>query len=250
MPAERDNRADRRSCRQRADEGKKVATAKGRLWDWSRKSRINANCGHQKEDAVEKVKGLLGRSARNEQGITGLETAIILIAFVVVATIFAFVVLTTGVFSAERGKETVFAGLEKARGSMEIRGGIVVTAVGTTLAVNSIQFAVATTAGGEPVPLNPSGTSNRTVLAYRDDDIVDNDVGFTVTDIVGDSDSLLEPGELKVITIDTTTGGDITPDPSLEPNERFTIEVQTPVGATLDITRTLPPELRSVMQLH
>ncbi|MCI0856553.1 MAG: flagellin, partial [Chloroflexi bacterium] len=72
----------------------------------------------------------------------------------------------------------------------------------------------------------------------------------TVTDIVGDSDSLLEPGELKVITIDTTTGGDITPDPSLEPNERFTIEVQTPVGATLDITRTLPPELRSVMQLH
>ena len=45
-------------------------------------------------------------------------------------------------------------------------------------------------------------------------------------------------------------GGDISPDPALDPNERFTIEVQTPVGATLDITRTLPPELRTVMQLH
>ena len=100
---------------------------------------------------MEKVMKLLGRSAKNEQGITGLETAIILIAFVVVATIFAFVVLTTGVFSAERGKETVFAGLEKARGSMEIRGGVVVTATGTTLAVDDIQFAVATSAGGEPV---------------------------------------------------------------------------------------------------
>ena len=83
---------------------------------------------------MEKIKQLLNRTARSEQGITGLETAIILIAFVVVATIFAFVVLTTGVFSAERGKETVFAGLEKARGSMELRGGVVVTAVGTTAA--------------------------------------------------------------------------------------------------------------------
>ena len=199
---------------------------------------------------MKKIQRLLNRSARDEQGITGLETAIILIAFVVVATIFAFVVLTTGVFSAERGKETVFAGLEKARGSMEIRGGIIVTATGTTLAVNTIQFAVATTAGGEPVPMNPSGSNNRTVMAYRDDNIVDNDVGFTVTNIVGDSDTLLEPGELKVITIDITAGGDISPDPSLDPNERFTIEVQTPVGATMDITRTMPAELRTVMQLH
>ena len=197
---------------------------------------------------MEKVLRLLGRSARNEQGITGLETAIILIAFVVVATIFAFVVLTTGVFSAERGKETVFAGLEKARGSMEIRGGVVVTATGTTLAVDDIQFAVATSAGGEPVPMDPSGTTNRTVLAYRDDDVVDNDVTFTVTDIVGDSDTLLEPGELKVVSVDVATGVD--GPPTLDPNERFTLEVQTPVGATLDITRQLPPELRTVMQLH
>ena len=197
---------------------------------------------------MEKIQRLLNRSARSEQGITGLETAIILIAFVVVATIFAFVVLTTGVFSAERGKETVFAGLEKARGSMEIRGGIIVTATGTTLAVTDIQFAVATTAGGEPVPLNPNGTTNRTVLAYRDDNIVDNDVSFTVTNIVGDNDTLLEPGELKLITINVATG--VSPAPTIDPNERFTIEVQTPVGATLDITRTMPAELRVVMQLH
>ncbi len=169
---------------------------------------------------MEKVTRHFSRSARSEQGITGLETAIILIAFVVVATIFAFVVLTTGVFSAERGKETVFAGLEKARGSMELRGGVVVTAVGTTLAVDDIQFAVANSAGGEPVPINPTGTNNRTVIAYRDDDIVDNDVTFTVVNIVGDTDTLLEPGELKVIIVDVATG--VTPAPTLDANERFT----------------------------
>jgi flagellin-like protein len=36
------------------------------------------------------------RRIRDERGITGLETAIILIAFVVVATVFAFIFLTTG----------------------------------------------------------------------------------------------------------------------------------------------------------
>ena len=191
----------------------------------------------------------LMRRAREEEGITGLETAIILIAFVVVATVFAFVVLTTGVFSSERGKETVFAGLEKARGTMEMRGGVVVTAAGAPLVVDDIQFTVATTAGGAPIPLDPLSTTNRTVLAYRDDDTVDNDVSFTVTSVVGDGDALLEPGEVMLITIDVN-GGAITPAPSLDPNERFTVEIQTPVGATLDITREIPTALRTVMQLH
>ena len=196
---------------------------------------------------------LIARAARREEGITGLETAIILIAFVVVATVFAFVVLTTGVFSAERGKETVFAGLRKARGTMEMRGGIVVTASGAPLVVDDFQFTVATTAGGESIPLNPAGITNRTVLAYRDADTVDNDVVYTITNIVGDGDTLLEPGELLLITVDRATGiADQTSSlaPTLVPNERFTFEIQTPVGATLDITRQIPSELELVMQLH
>jgi archaellin len=165
-----------------------------------------------------------------------------------VATVFAFVVLTTGVFSSERGKETVFAGLNKARGSMEIRGGVVVTATGTTLAVDDIQFAVSTAAGGDPIPLDPAATNNRTVIAYRDATVVDNDVTYTVTSIVGDGDTLLEPGELMTVNVDAATG--ITPAPTMAANNRFTIEVQTPVGAVIDITRQLPAELAEVMQLH
>jgi flagellin FlaB len=54
----------------------------------------------------------IARPADRQRGITGLETAIILIAFVVVASVFAFTVLSTGIFSSERSKETVFAGLQ------------------------------------------------------------------------------------------------------------------------------------------
>jgi flagellin FlaB len=183
---------------------------------------------------------------RAKTGITGLETAIILIAFVVVvATVFAFVVLTTGVFSSERGKETVFAGLSKARGSMELRGGVVATS--TLGAVDSIEFAVANSAGGEPVPLDPAATSNRTVIAFRDGAVVDDDVTYVVTWIVDDGDDLLESGELAVVSVDPAA---MTVPPTLAANERFTFEVQSPVGAVLDITRQLPASIDPVMQLH
>jgi flagellin FlaB len=194
----------------------------------------------------------LKRWLRDERGITGLETAIILIAFVVVATVFAFVVLTTGIFSAERGKETVFAGLQKARGTMEVRGGIVVAdndvaIVQTGITDGTVQFTVANTAGGDPIPLDPAATNNRTVIAYRDAAVVDDDVEYTVNWIVDDADSLLEPGELAVIEIAVA---DIDGPPDFAPNSRFTLEIQTPVGAVLDITRSMPAQLDAVMQLH
>jgi flagellin FlaB len=188
------------------------------------------------------------RKTRDERGITGLETAIILIAFVVVATVFAFVVLTTGIFSAERGKETVFAGLQKARGTMEVRGGVVVNALTFDatdgwIATGTIQWSVATTAGGEPVPLDAS-----TVISYRDSAVIIDNVGYTPTEVVGDGDALLEPSELFTISIDIAdlvTGG-----AELDPNDRFTFEIQTPVGAVIDLTRQLPAGFDTVMQLH
>jgi flagellin FlaB len=189
--------------------------------------------------------GKLAQRVRDERGITGLETAIILIAFVVVATVFAFVVLTAGVFSSERGKETVFAGLQKARGTIEVRGGVVATSTGG--AVDNLQFAVATTAGGEPIPLDPAATNNRTVIDFRDDQTIVDDVPYTVTWVVGDGDALLEPGELAVVDIDPTA---MTPTPAFAVNTRFTFEVQTPVGAVIDITRQMPAAMDPVMQLH
>jgi flagellin FlaB len=182
---------------------------------------------------------------RDERGITGLETAIILIAFVVVATVFAFVVLTTGIFSAERGKETVYAGLHKARGTMEVRGGVVVRA--TPPNVDLIEFAVATVAGGDSIPLDPNAVALRTVIAYRDSEVADPDVPYTTTVLVGDSDLLLEPGELFLIAVNPA---DIDGPPNIIENTRWTLEIQTPVGATIDLTRSMPGEIDTIMQLH
>jgi len=57
-----------------------------------------------------------------ERGITGLETAIVLIAFVVVSSVFAFAALSTGLFSSDKAKEAIQAGLAEAQGTLEVRG--------------------------------------------------------------------------------------------------------------------------------
>jgi flagellin FlaB len=174
------------------------------------------------------------RRRLDERGITGLETAIILIAFVVVASVFAFVVLSTGLFSSERGKETVYSGLQKSRGNIELRGGVIAATNGSS--VTTLTIFLGNAAGGEPVSLDPDAAVNRTVIAYVSDAQVEPDLPYTTTDIVGDGDNLLEPGELSQVDIDFAGL-------TVSNNDTFTLEVRPPLGAYLVIQRTLPPGL-------
>lgn len=196
---------------------------------------------------MKSFKQLFRRLHKSEEGITGLETAIILIAFVIVASVFAFVVLSTGLFSSERGKEVVFAGLEKARGNLEVRGAVTVVDANTdgTIDTNDeMVFNLANAAGGFPVLVDPAATTNSVVINYIDDEARVPDADFTVSEIQGDGDSLLETGELFQITVNPPATS------TLVTGETFTLEVVPPQGGTLLIERTMPPELDTVMDLH
>lgn len=72
-----------------------------------------------------KTIGAIHRAWQDSRGITGLETAIVLIAFVVVSSVFAFAALSTGLFSSDRSKETINAGLTEASGTLEMRGAVI-----------------------------------------------------------------------------------------------------------------------------
>ena len=158
---------------------------------------------------------------KSEKGITGLETAIILIAFVVVASVFAFTVLSTGIFASERSKETVFSGLEEAKSSIEPRGSVIAykgridnsTATDT---IYKVSFVVSNAVAGEPVDLTPpyleglsgtdpdesSGAEYKTVISYTDSNQYLNDVPWSVSWVGNaNSDSLLEEGEKAEITV-------------------------------------------------
>ena len=88
------------------------------------------------------------RLGRDQRGVTGLETAIILIAFVVVASVFAYTVLSAGIFSSDKSKEAIHSGLEQARSSMDIQGSVKATSVAAT-ALNDTGGASWTAATGD-----------------------------------------------------------------------------------------------------
>ena len=177
----------------------------------------------------------------DQRGITGLETAIVLIAFVVVSSVFAFAALSTGLFSSDKAKETITAGLAETRGTLEQKGSIILTSstTGTSGVVSNIEFQVSNAAAGEPIDLTPGNT----IIRYSDKNQVKNlttSAHFTSTNIAtfGDTDKLLERGEIFEIKLLALDGA--TRDTNLGPNTEFTLEVVPPRGAVLYISRTTP----------
>ena len=225
--------------------------------------------------------------ARAQRGITGLETAIILIAFVVVASVFAFTVLSTGIFSSEKGKETVYAGLQEARSSIEPRGSMTAYKGKTSSdTIYKVSFVVSNAVNGEPIDLTPPFTANDsavdpdvssgakyvTIVQYQDKNQFLSDVPWTVSFIGdNDSDNLLEDNEKAEITVwllereNTVTNATDTGGVSIyESGEKgilsasnipavsgkFTLQVKPPQGSVLTMERTLPPQFDTVMDLR
>jgi flagellin FlaB len=62
---------------------------------------------------------------QKEEGITGLSTAIILIAFVMVASVFSYVVVSAGLYSAQKVKEVFDAGMEETMTVVVLKGDVV-----------------------------------------------------------------------------------------------------------------------------
>ena len=195
------------------------------------------------------VKGS-GSLARDQHGITGLETAIVLIAFVVVSSVFAFAALSTGLFTTDKAKETIYAGLSEARGTMVLKGSVIATAgaTGNNGTIDVLTFQVSNAAAGESIDM----TVGNTIIKYSDANQVVNLDGtglntFTATGIGNaNADSLLERGEVFEIAIPGMVAMLAT---ALGTNQTFTLEVIPPTGAILFIQRTTPVALAAITTL-
>jgi archaeal flagellin FlaB len=185
----------------------------------------------------------MNRLMKEESGITALETAIILIAFVVVAAIFAFTVLTTGTFLTERSKEAAYAGLQEVRGSMELKGSLVLESSG-----NVVVFNLATVAGGSSVDLS------KVKVMYRD-----SGRNSDLTYATGKTG----PAASEWIARDTANANDLTilstgtlakilvgAPAKLNANQVFALEIKPPTGGILLIERTCPAQIDVVTDLH
>lgn len=219
--------------------------------------------------------GKLIRWHRDQKGITGLETAIILIAFVVVASVFAYTVLSAGLFSTQKSQEAVYSGIAETSSTMEPRGTVVAYKGDANIAssVGKVEFTVTNAVkNGEAVDLTPpyavaggalvaSGLNNPTQIAYNDLNTTVANCAWTL-DWVGrhNDDYLLENNEKAVITVwlhtyDGSVWAAGSNPPFLAANNvdtdhNFTLEVKPANGAVLTIERTTPAYLDTVMDLR
>ena len=222
---------------------------------------------------------------RDERGITGLETAIILIAFVVVASVFAYTVLSAGIFSSQKGQEAIYEGLEETRASMAIRGSVIGYGCNATNSANtsnkSTLWKVAVTltntlegqaidltpawSGGATSALSSTGDTNVCIVAYADQNQYIGDVAWTLSWAgKNDGDNLLESEEKAVMTIHVLDYHNSTHcqiannDVGLinsfancpDAYDTVTFEIRPETGAALIIERTLPARLDDVMDLN
>ena len=191
---------------------------------------------------------------KDQRGMTGLETAIILIAFVTVAAVFSYAVLSAGLFSAERGKETIYSGLQEARSNLEVCGSVMATSTDSTN-VSKLIFTIKNAIAGTPIDMTAcdgtSSAANKCVISLTTSSDYMNNVKWTRTAVgANDGDNLLEPGEMFEISVNMADLGVVgTLSDNLTANKIFSLQVKPALGSSVTVQRTLPASISSVMDL-
>lgn len=95
------------------------------------------------------------RKTKLLKGIVGIEAAIVLIAFVVVAAALAFVVLNMGFYTTQRSKEVMSQGLAQASSALEIDGTVLAKVNATNQSLTCAVIPIRLSAGQKDVDLTP-----------------------------------------------------------------------------------------------
>ena len=103
----------------------------------------------------------------SHRGVIGVESAIVMIAFVIVAAALAFVVLNMGFQTSQKAKTTIIAGLEESSSSIQVAGKVI--GIGCTVSgngcstpyLNATAYPIKITSGGDAVDLGAATTAVR-----------------------------------------------------------------------------------------
>lgn len=198
---------------------------------------------------------------RGRRGIVGIEAAIVMIAFVIVAAALAFVALNMGMTATQKTKEAIGASMGEAGSALMVDGDVIAD-VTTTGTVDAIVIPIRSASGKYPIDLNPGRT---TISLYVNDNYYANiytkiynatvtdpvDVSTLITNVKGtgttpnativfiktfNSDYVLEYGEKALVVVYLGSTG-------ASPYHTVKVEIKPPEGSPLLVERTIPPSL-------
>ncbi len=110
------------------------------------------------------------------RGIIGIESAIVLIAFVIVAAALAFVVLNMGFSTTQKAKTTIVSTLSEAGSSLVVEGKVIgssyIPGGGLASGLNVTSVPIKIAGGGDSINLDPSFTA----IKYLSNQITYDDI--------------------------------------------------------------------------
>jgi len=192
---------------------------------------------------------------KKEDGFTGLEAAIVLIAFVVVAAVFSYVVLGAGFFTTQKSQQVVHAGVTQAASNIVIKGNVYGLTQGAGTNIQWLQFDLGLAAGGLPVDVSKiqmvysTASVPPTTLTYSGATTGDTAAGgdpvaASTWRIIGSSNRispLIQEGQYFTAKAWVPT--------NLDPRTEFSLEIKPENGAALGIDRTVPAGITSTTLL-
>ena len=201
----------------------------------------------QKQMEQQKRKSL----RKDTRAFTGLEAAIVLTAFIVVAAVFSYMVLGAGFFSTEKAKAVVHTGVEQATSSVELAGDVIGGGDTTDNHIENVTLYIKLTAGENPVDLG------KITISYADEYIYDSNLTYTsgtptagnwtyswVSDQArspGDGDVMLESDEEAKLLLEFPAGAG--GGGGVDCYHWFQVEVKPEQGGVLGVKRTVPGEI-------
>jgi flagellin FlaB len=174
---------------------------------------------------------------------TGLEAAIVLIAFVVVAAVFSYVLLGAGFFTAQKSQETVYKSVEQATSNLQMFGQVYGISNATESEIDAIQFNVGLAPSSPSLDLTKMiivvtqpGNTTINQLTYGGNS--SSTSTFSSKDPqTGSALPTLSGQQQAIIYFDIS--------PHMTRNGLISIEIRPAVGATLPFTRTAPATISS-----
>jgi len=182
----------------------------------------------------------------NDEGFTGLEAAIVLIAFVVVAAVFSYVVLGAGFFTTQKAQETVYKGVEQSTANIQMIGNVYGISAVNSAGIDEIKFSIGLAPGAPAIDLTKmkivfsTPTIGPTILE-QNNTVVASATTFTTKLNGATTVSSMNANDQVEINFKVS--------PAVSANTKMNIELRPSVGAALPFTKTAPATITNTTVL-
>ncbi len=174
----------------------------------------------------------------NEEGFTGLESAIVLIAFIIVASVFSFAILGAGFFTTQKAQETVYRSVEQSTTNVQLVGNVYGLSSNMTEGIDQIRFTIGLIPGTPYIDLEKmtvivsTPASGPKILAWTNQSSSTKDTTFiALKNGVGASQSTMTSGDQMEIHLNIT---------AVPEDTKINIEIRPGLGASYPFSKTTP----------